>query len=216
MAPDGPGKGVGPSPRWMCIRRLGREKSMQNRRPVAPVLRYGPSFHRWKPKSWTRIRQWLRTLPFVFAVGCGSGSTSCPLPFAFCSWPFALGPSPPFTLCFCSLLLPRCSGSSTNAGSHSPLPHPPIRTSQLSGRGVGGLAGPLGAMDGAHEPPGMDLRRVPPTHPPRANHQHRNHGLWLWLWLWLWLALRLVRPEGKPLPTDPLLEDTANPPAGVN
>ena len=45
----------------------------------------------------------------------------------------------------------------------------PLRTDQLWTAGVGGVAGPLGAMDGAHEPPGMDLRRVPAKatrHPP--------------------------------------------------
>ncbi len=43
-----------------------------------------------------------------------------------------------------------------------------MRTRQLSRGGVGGLAGPSGAMDGACEPPGMGLRRVPPIHPHRS------------------------------------------------
>ncbi len=47
-----------------------------------------------------------------------------------------------------------------------------MATEELSGAGTGRLVGPLGAMDGAREPPGMDLRRVPPTYPyPRQSVQ---------------------------------------------
>ena len=42
-----------------------------------------------------------------------------------------------------------------------------VRDRNVSRAGVWGLAGPLGAMDGAHEPTRTYLRRVPraPTHP---------------------------------------------------
>ncbi|GEM_PF-6829677 len=45
----------------------------------------------------------------------------------------------------------------------------------LSGAGVCGFAGPLGAMDGAHEPPRMDSRRVPRTHTPPPNPQQAQN-----------------------------------------
>ena len=62
----------------------------------------------------------------------------------------------------------------------------PMATSPLSGVGRCGFAGPLGAMDGAHEPPGMDLRRVPRTHIAPPSHGQAETGL-----AWLWLRLRL-------------------------
>ncbi len=56
----------------------------------------------------------------------------------------------------------------------------PKRTSHLSGGGVGGMAGPSCAMDGACELPWMDSRRVPPSHPHRpptlANERSRSRS----------------------------------------
>ena len=132
-------------------------------------------------------------LPFAFALASASASAFA-LASAFCLLPFALASA--FAVASASAI-----GRASILGSAFAFSSTPIRTGKLSGRGVGGLAGPLGAMDGAHEPPGMDLRRVPPTHPPRANPSQGNMALRLrlrlWLRLWLWLEIRLGEASGQ-------------------
>ena len=163
--PTVPTRGWNPRPDGFVHPAVGRERSMQNRRPVAPVLRFGPPFQRSEREIWL----WLWLL-------------LCFLPFALCPLPLPL----PFALASASAVASAFAFSST-----------PIRTGKLSERGVGGLAGPLGAMDGAHEPPGMDSRRVPPTHPPRANPSQRNMALWLRLRLRLRLRLEIRLGEAN-------------------
>src|SRR4051812_25525940 len=66
----------------------------------------------------------------------------------------------------------------------------PMTPSQMWGVGGWGFAGPWGAREGPHEPPGMDSRRVPRTHTAPPSHGQAESA---------WLRLRLrpyaLRPK---------------------
>jgi len=82
----------------------------------------------------------------------------------------------------------------------------PTVTDHLGGVGRGGVAGPLGAMDGAHELTWTYLQRVPPPHPglpTRDMSEPTNPPLLLLLLLLSLLLLLLLLRLLKPPPQAP-------------